>query len=153
MRHLSLQKKQKQNFDYEKHHSLREYVASLNRFYLSEKALWYSDFSADGFEWLSVDEDGKNSVAYERISNTDKLIAVFNFSGAKQCLKFEIDKKVVYNTVFSTNYRDESNVFKPITEGDNVYLEIELERFSGKLLKENTIILEGEEKCTVKKNV
>ena len=27
------------------------------------------------------------------------------------------------------------------------------EKFSGKIIKESTIILEGEEKCTVKKNV
>ena len=139
--------------DYEKHHSLREYVASLNRFYLSEKAMWYSDFSSDGFEWLSVDEDEKNSIAYKRKSNTEELIAVFNFSGAKQCLKFKIDKKVLYKTLFSTNSIDESNVFKPKTDCDNVYLEIELEKFSGKIIKESTIILEGEEKCTVKKNV
>ena len=43
-----------------------------------------------------VDEDEKNSIAYKRKSNTEELISVFNFSGAKQCLKFKIDKKVLY---------------------------------------------------------
>ena len=78
--------------DYEKHHDLREYVCALNRFYIKNEALWYYDFSHIGFEWLSVDENEKNSVCYKRHGKDTSLIILLNFSGSEQTITFEFDR-------------------------------------------------------------
>lgn len=74
--------------DYPIHRAMREYTASLNRFYLARKELWELDFEASGFEWILADESDKNTVAYKRKSiDGDYLTVVINFSGVPQTVE------------------------------------------------------------------
>lgn len=69
--------------DYEKHKALQGFTAALNNFYLQTEALWYDDFSWDGFRWVIADEAEKNLIGYERRGKgKEKLLCLFNFSGA-----------------------------------------------------------------------
>ena len=48
------------------HDALREYVAALNRFYLSSPPLYELDFVEDGFSWLLPDEGERRLAAFLR---------------------------------------------------------------------------------------
>ncbi|MBQ2719226.1 MAG: alpha amylase C-terminal domain-containing protein, partial [Clostridia bacterium] len=61
--------------------ALREYVAALNRLYLSLPALYEQDFSAEGFRWLLPDEAERNLAAYLRRDLAGKeAVVVLTFS-------------------------------------------------------------------------
>ena len=63
------------------HDEVREYVAALNRLYLSHPALHECDFTPEGFRWLLPDEAERSLVAYTRRSRTgSEVVAVLTFS-------------------------------------------------------------------------
>ena len=65
------------------HMALREYVASLNYFYLSHPALWELDFDPAGFVWVDADRADENLISYRRRSASgEELIVVISFSGS-----------------------------------------------------------------------
>ena len=69
---------------FDTHRALQKYTSELNHFYLSNDALWYDDFTWDGFRWVLADESEKNLLAYMRLGSAGKkLLCVFNFSGAE----------------------------------------------------------------------
>ena len=89
--------------DYPNHKYFREYVASLNAFYLAHSELWEIDFVEDGFKWILPDEADKNLVAFKRLNKKGKyLTVVLNFSGATQDIVIPTDKGVRLESVFDT---------------------------------------------------
>lgn len=69
--------------DFEAHRSLRQYTASLNRFYLLQSPLWEIDFAPEGFEWIEADAADENMVAYRRFDEAGReLVVAVTFSGA-----------------------------------------------------------------------
>ena len=69
--------------DFDTHRALQKYTSELNHFYLTNDALWYDDFSWNGFRWVLADEAEKNLLAYMRYgSEGKKLLCIFNFSGS-----------------------------------------------------------------------
>jgi 1,4-alpha-glucan branching enzyme len=67
---------------YEMHSKLQEYVRTLNRFYLQEKALWERDFDTSGFRWIAADDRDQSVIVFERLGSIseDSIIAVCNFT-------------------------------------------------------------------------
>jgi 1,4-alpha-glucan branching enzyme len=67
---------------YEMHSKLQEYVRTLNRFYLQEKALWERDFDTSGFRWIAADDRDQSIIVFERLGSIseDSIIAVCNFT-------------------------------------------------------------------------
>jgi len=66
---------------YEKHDDFREYVAALNRFYLSTPALYEIDFCESGFRWVFADENDRRFVGYRRFSKQgDEVLLLVSFS-------------------------------------------------------------------------
>ncbi len=67
--------------DYPAHKGLQKFVSDLNRVYLEEPALWEQDCSWDGFEWLAVNENNWNLLAWcRKAKGGDKIVALMNFS-------------------------------------------------------------------------
>ena len=67
--------------DYEKHRQLQAFSKELNHFYTAHPALWQIDYSWEGFQWISSDDDGNSVIAFRRIDRDSKdLITVFNFT-------------------------------------------------------------------------
>ncbi|MBQ9544475.1 MAG: 1,4-alpha-glucan branching protein GlgB [Clostridia bacterium] len=65
---------------YDSHGLLHDFVAELNRFYLSQRALWDNESGWDGFKWIISDDRDNSVAAFRRISRTgEELICVFNF--------------------------------------------------------------------------
>ena len=89
--------------DYPMHKSFRDYVASLNAFYLSRKELWEIDFVEDGFKWIYADEADKNLVAFKRLDKKGRaIIVVLNFSGAEQRVVIPTDRGARLESIFDT---------------------------------------------------
>ena len=70
---------------YPKHEQLRQYMRALNLLYTSTPALYAVDRSWDGFKWLNVDDAGRSSIAFLRMSEEDDsyVAVVSNFTPVK----------------------------------------------------------------------
>ncbi|WP_417383666.1 1,4-alpha-glucan branching protein GlgB [Gimesia sp.] len=67
---------------HEKHDGIRRLIGDLNHLYRSEKALYETDFTPEGFSWIQCD-DSKNSVfAFQRTATDteEHVIVVANFT-------------------------------------------------------------------------
>ena len=59
---------------------MQSFVKELNRFYLNNSQLWQTDFSWEGFKWISHDDHSQSVIAFRRINKAnEELIAVCNF--------------------------------------------------------------------------
>ena len=93
------------------HDALREYVAALNRFYLSSPALYERDFSEEGFSWLLPDEAARDLVAYlRRASDGGTLVVAVSFSGAENRDIVVSVERGRYQPLFCTHTDGESKL-------------------------------------------
>ena len=124
--------------DYPVHHELREFVASLNRFYLEQPALWEQDFSEKGFRWIYADDADHNAVSYRRIArNGDELITVVSFSGeTAKAYKLRVPAPGKYHVVFSSSFEflDKEDM-TATEEEDGNYLTFDLPALCGFILR------------------
>ena len=124
--------------DYPIHRAMREYTASLNRFYLAHNELWEMDFVQSGFEWLLADEAQKNLVAYKRFDTKgNALIIVINFSGSEQTSVLKTSSAKFLECIFETGAEDFSSRRVEIKrESGSSYATVKIPRFSGAIYME-----------------
>ena len=82
---------------------MREFVRTLNFFYKETKPLYEIDDGWNGFEWLVVDDNYHNLLAFSRYSKSgESLTCIINFSGVElPQYQIGIDKgkyRIVLNT-------------------------------------------------------
>ena len=71
--------------NYDMHAKYQLFVASLNRFYLENPALWNADEGPASFEWIDPDNKEESILSYRRIAkNGDELIVFLNFLPVKR---------------------------------------------------------------------
>ena len=117
--------------DYPLHRAMREYTASLNRFYLKSPELWELDFSPDGFRWILADAASQNTVAYRRLTRSgSSIIFIINFSGCAQDIQIETQKAKKLRCVFETSGRAVPDVKIEKTDS-HFYANITVPAFSG----------------------
>ena len=123
--------------DYPKHKSFRDYVASLNAFYLSRKELWEVDFIEDGFKWIYADEADKNIVAFKRLDKKGRaVIVLLNFSGADQQVVIPTDRGARLESLFDTGTLSEEQKNVKIRRIKGEYqAEVVIPAFSGAIYK------------------
>ena len=124
--------------DYPDHKHFREYVASLNAFYLDHSELWEIDFVEDGFKWLLPDEADKNLVAFKRLNKKGKeLTVVLNFSGCTQHAVISCKKGLRLESVFDTgDFSPEQRCVKIEKQGKEYRAEVIVPPFSGIIFKQ-----------------
>ena len=123
--------------DYPNHKNFREYVASLNSFYLESSELWDIDFDEKGFKWLLADEADKNVVAYQRLNKKGSYLTVLlNFSGGEQRVTIMLEKGARLESVFDTgNLSSEQKDVKIYSVDGKYYADVVLSPFSGVVYK------------------
>ena len=79
---------------YEGGRKLKKYICELNRFYLSESALWEQDFSWKGFEWISHAAENNGVMVFQRIGKKGNgVIAIINFEKENKDFELELCKE------------------------------------------------------------
>lgn len=79
--------KREQDWDiltYPIHDAFHRFMKNLNLLYLEHPALYRNDYSTDGFRWIDCHLEERCIYAFERISEKERLLAVFNFSDQTQ---------------------------------------------------------------------
>ena len=62
---------------YPLHKGIQNWVKDLNHFYKKEPALYESDFSVDGFEWIDVHDWEQSIISFIRkCKNTDDVVLI-----------------------------------------------------------------------------
>lgn len=97
--------------DYEKHRQMQDFTRELNTFYKNHSALWEVDYSWEGFQWISSEDNANSIIAFRRIDKKgNELIAIFNFT---------------------PNSFDEYRIGVPENETYKVVMDTSLERYGG----------------------
>ena len=83
----------------------KAFFKTINHFYLNEPALWEVDFSWEGFEWLVVDDNQNNVVAFvRRDRDGHELVCVINFSPIpREWYRIGVPWHPTYKEVFNTD--------------------------------------------------
>lgn len=91
--------------DYEKHRQLQKFSKELNEFYKQHSELWEIDYSWDGFQWISSDDNSNSIIAFRRMNKAgDDLITVFNWTpNSFDSYKIGVPEEGTYKVVFDTN--------------------------------------------------
>lgn len=117
--------------DFPMHKQFRDYVSSLNRFYLKTSELWELDFVARGFEWIEADDSDKNAVSFYRMNKKGNRIGVIiSFSGAAQSFVVPIDKGHIVKPLFESSDHTKASV-EYYRDGEQTYAKITIGAFCG----------------------
>ncbi|MBO7762587.1 MAG: 1,4-alpha-glucan branching protein GlgB [Clostridia bacterium] len=117
-----------------RHDALREYVAALNRFYLSSPALYELDFSQEGFSWLLADEAERKMLSYMRHGKDGDHVAVaLSFSECEGDICLSLPCGGRYAPVFCTGEWTSDGDLE--TEGPDHWLRFRLLPRSGVILR------------------
>ena len=91
--------------DYPRHSQMKDYVRSLNHFYLEHSPLWEIDDGWDGFEWIDPDRCEDNTLSYIRKSaGGEELIVLLNFASCRrEGYKLRVKSKGSYVTLVNSD--------------------------------------------------
>lgn len=117
--------------DYDAHRNMKNFVKTLNKFYLDNKELWEIDYSWEGFKWISNDDNSQSIIAFCRTDKKgDEIIVVCNFVPVERTdYKIGVPKKGSYKPVLCTEWQK---------FGGSV-------RNTGKLIKSKPVAMHGYE--------
>ena len=91
--------------DYDMHKRMQQYVAELNKFYFKNPEFWEIDYSWDGFNWISNDDNTQSIIAFRRIDKSgNEIITVCNFVPvARENYRIGVPKKGSYRRIFCSD--------------------------------------------------
>ena len=87
--------KREQDWDileYPLHDAFHHFMKDLNLIYQTHPALSQKDYTADGFQWIDCHQEVRCIYAFERRSDQERILAIFNFSDTLQ-EKYEFEVK------------------------------------------------------------
>ena len=91
--------------DYPRHAQMKDYVRTLNHFYLEHGQLWEIDDGWDGFEWIDPDRCEDNTLSYIRKSQDgEELIILLNFAPCRrEGYKLRVKSKGSYSVLVNSD--------------------------------------------------
>ena len=115
--------------DYDAHKKMQYFVKELNRFYLKHSQFWEIDYSWEGFEWISNDDNSQSIIAFRRKnSDGNEIITVCNFVPVgRQNYRIGVPKAGSYRRVFCTD----DIKFGGATENSGISIKAEKEPMHG----------------------
>ena len=108
--------------NYPAHSSVKDYIKSLNEFYLNNKALWEIDDDYKGFQWIDANNSDQSVFSFIRYSNDPEnfLVVICNFTPVEyKDFRLGVPRFADYEKVFSSYGDDNDKFLKPIPEGMN----------------------------------
>ncbi|MBR5044474.1 MAG: 1,4-alpha-glucan branching enzyme, partial [Clostridia bacterium] len=126
--------------DYPIHRETREYVASLNRFYLERPELWEVDFEGSGFGWIDADNAAGNLVSFvRRDAKGNEITVVISFSGSENTVLLPAKRGERLEILFEACGTGEERPPLPAKKiGDRYAVPLTLPPFSGFVLQKET---------------
>ena len=91
--------------DYDKHRQLQGFTRELNNFYNEHSELWEIDYSWEGFQWISSEDNCNSVIAFRRInSKGEEIIAVFNWTPNNfSSYRIGVPEKGTYKVLLDTS--------------------------------------------------
>ena len=91
--------------DYEQHRKMKEFTKQLNKFYLDSSPFWEIDYSWEGFDWISNDDNSQSIIAFRRINKAgEEIIAVCNFVPVGRTeYRIGVESLGSYRRIFTTD--------------------------------------------------
>lgn len=91
--------------DYDMHKKTQGFTKELNKFYKEHSELWEIDYSWDGFQWISSEDNCNSVIAFRRMnSKGEEIIAVFNWTpNSFDSYKIGVPEKGSYKVLFDTS--------------------------------------------------
>ncbi len=104
---------------YDAHKNMQTFVKDLNKFYLDHSQFWEIDYSWEGFEWISNDDNAQSIIAFRRKNKAgEEIITVCNFVPvARTDYRIGVPQKGSYRRVFCTDDEKYGGKTKPLTSG------------------------------------
>ena len=134
--------KREQDFmllDFPIHRAFNNYIADLNKNYLSHSAFFGKEYDYDGFKWLDCNSPDRLMYSILREDNKSRIFAIFNFSKYEQIdYRIELPDNKGVNILMNSDWKcyggnaDENNVFWHI---DGNTLTCTMPRFSAALFE------------------
>jgi len=90
---------------YDAHRTMQNFVRELNKFYMDNSPFWQIDYSWEGFEWISNDDNSQSIIAFRRKDKQGKeIIAVCNFVPVSRSdYRIGVPVSGSYKRIFSTD--------------------------------------------------
>lgn len=120
------------------HDAFYRFIRDLNHFYLENSALWEKDYELDGFRWIDCHQEQKSIYVYERCSETQTILVIFNLSGNRQSYRYAPVKKQTLTLMLDSNWECYSGTSKKEQKEESAgyegkaSMEIFLPAFSGR---------------------
>lgn len=91
--------------DYDAHKTMQNFVRELNKFYIDNSPLWQIDYSWEGFQWISNDDNAQSIIAFRRKNKEgNEIIAVCNFVPVgRSNYRIGVPIQGSYKRIFSTD--------------------------------------------------
>lgn len=87
--------KREQDWDlirYPIHSAFSNFMEELSKIYIENPALYEKDYDSEGFRWIDCHQEKRCIYVFERISEKQNIIAIFNFSDKQQIYELELSE-------------------------------------------------------------
>lgn len=109
------------------HDAFHGFMKALNHLYLEHPALSEKDYEKDGFSWIDCHQEEKCIYAFERSSEKERIVAVFNFSDKKvEQYSFKVKGAKKLERIFTSR----QDIYAEDNGADMVELHADTEAFS-----------------------
>lgn len=119
---------------YPKHEEFYRFMKDLHHIYLNHPAFYERDFNNSGFHWIDCHQEEKCIYVFERMSQSQKIIALFNLSDTPQTYYLQaqdIRKLSLLLSSDETHYGGNTKLSKGTTyEANNQVIALEIGAFS-----------------------
>ncbi|MCL2664136.1 MAG: 1,4-alpha-glucan branching protein GlgB [Defluviitaleaceae bacterium] len=95
--------------EFEHHRQMQQFNKELNKFYLTEKSLWFDEFKSGTFSWIDCDDAARSLISFYRSytkteGKTEYLVFVCNFTpAAYENHRIGLPAPGVYKEVFNSD--------------------------------------------------
>ncbi len=87
--------------DYDKHRQLQGFTRELNEFYKTHSELWKIDYSWEGFQWISSEDNCNSVIAFRRInSKGEEIIAALHRNSNHRVAVDQLVEVALYHALY-----------------------------------------------------